>query len=169
MNCDAELKSFADGRGFDAGSNAAPESCVKQDYIDRRLQHIRGQLLKVNHDSVRGQRHSHLFANPPHSVHAKNGIFQIIVADVFDLLAKPNGSLCGPDSIWIETKSIFAKLCRQRTVTLELVCRRKHTTLQFMRREPVLFLQSFGLCDQLIDGADFATSVFRICVPKKEI
>ena len=90
MNRDAKLERLANAGRFNALTNAAPKCCIQQDHIARRIKHVRSELFEIDDDRVRRQRHSHLFACSPHSVEAEDRIFEIIVVNVFDLLAKPD-------------------------------------------------------------------------------
>src|SRR5882724_2996315 len=123
MHRDAQLEGLADARRFDALADAAPKSRVKQNHINRGIEDVSCELLKVNDYRIRGQRHLHFLAHPSHAIHAKDGILKVIVADVFDLLTEPDGRFCGPNTIRIETKAITVKLCCQRAVTIQFVFR----------------------------------------------
>src|SRR5690349_4908694 len=104
MHGDAELKRFTNGGCFHTRANAAPESSIEQYNIDSSVQNIDCQLFEVDNNRVRGERHADLLTHAAHSVHAKHGIFEVIVAHVFDLLTKPDRGLSGPHAVRIEAK-----------------------------------------------------------------
>src|ERR1044072_2057 len=126
MHGNTELKRFANGGCFHARANAAPKRRVKQHHVDRRIQNISRQLFEIDYDSVRCERYAHLFTHAPHSVQTVNGIFQVIIANVFDLLSKPDCRLRGPGGVWIEAKAIALERRGERTIAFELVFRRKN-------------------------------------------
>ena len=55
---DAKLKRLAHARRLDARADAAPERRVEQDHVDRGVEHVRRELLEVDDDCVRGERHA---------------------------------------------------------------------------------------------------------------
>src|SRR5215510_4838603 len=134
MYSDAELERLADARRFDARTDAAPKGRVEQDHVYRGIERVGRELLEINDDRVGGQRHADLFAHAAHSGHTENGIFQIIVADVFDLLAEPDRGFRRPDAVRVEAEAIVA-IDRgiERPVTLQLVLRLEDAAFQFVR------------------------------------
>src|SRR6185436_11566296 len=90
MHSHAELKRFTNGSGFHARANAAPERCIEQHDINSSIQNIRCELFEVYDDGVGCEWYTDFLTHTAHSVHAKYGIFEIVVSDVFDLLSKPD-------------------------------------------------------------------------------
>src|SRR4030095_7719843 len=111
MNCDTQLKSLANAGRLYALPDSTPKSCVQQDHIDGSIERVCRKLLKVDDHCVRRQRHPHFLSDPAHSIHAVDRIFQVVVANIFNLLAEPDRGFGGPDAIWIEPKAIFIELC----------------------------------------------------------
>src|ERR1700752_374329 len=128
MHGHAQLKRFANSRGLNTDANATPESCIQQHYVDCRVQNICRELFEVYDNCVGGKRHTDLFSDPPHSVHAKHRIFQIIISDIFDLLSKPDRGFSRPNTIRIKTETIAIERSSKCTVTLEFVLSRKHAS-----------------------------------------
>src|ERR1043165_654340 len=166
MHRNAELKRFTNAGRFHTCSNAAPERRIKQHHIDRCIENIRSELLEVDYDCVRRERHANLLTHAPHSVQAKHWVFQIIIANVFDLLPKPNRCLGGPHTVRIKTKPIAIERSRKRTIAFELVLRREYTALQLVRSEPVELLQCSGMFDELRYGANLTRLT---CISKKQV
>src|ERR1051326_6634915 len=79
VDCNAELKRFANGGSFHAGSNAAPERSVEQNDIDGGVERVGGELLEVDDDGVCGQGNPDHLARSTHAVQAEDGIFQVVV------------------------------------------------------------------------------------------
>src|SRR5690242_15721004 len=137
MHCNSELKRFTYRGCFHASAYAAPECRVKQHDVNRSVQNIRRELLEVDDNGIRRERHSHLLTYSSHAVHAKHRIFEIIVANVFNLLPKPDRRFRGPYAIWIKTKMIARQRCGQSTITFQFIFRRKNSALQFVGSETV--------------------------------
>src|SRR5262245_3712549 len=106
MNGDAKLKRFADASRFDAWSQPAPKGRVEQDHINGSVEHIGRELLEVDYDRVGRKRHAHLLAEATHARQAKHRVFQIVVADCFNLLAEPDRCFSRPDAVRIEAEAI---------------------------------------------------------------
>src|SRR5690349_21201106 len=87
MHGHAELKRFADSRGFHTRANAAPKRRVEQYDVDRCIEHIRCELFEVYDDGVGREWHTNFLTHTAHTIHSKHGIFEIVVANVFDLLS----------------------------------------------------------------------------------
>src|ERR1035438_1419 len=49
---DTQLEGFTNGGGFDAGSDAAPESGVEKDDVDGGVKNVGGELFEVDDDRV---------------------------------------------------------------------------------------------------------------------
>src|SRR6266540_3672628 len=110
MDRDPQLKRVADAGRLYALPDAAPEGRVQKNHINGSIQRIGRKLLKVDDHRVRSQRHPNFLAHATHSIHAENRIFQIVVAEILDSLAKPDGRFGGPDAVWIEAKAIAVEL-----------------------------------------------------------
>src|ERR1700754_3255154 len=106
MHGNAELKRFTNTRCFYTRADAAPKRRVEQHHIDCCIQNISRELFEIDDDGIRRERHTDLLTHTPHSVHAKHRVFEIVVANVFDLLTKPNRSFSGPNTVWIEPEAI---------------------------------------------------------------
>src|SRR5262245_17842381 len=106
MDGDTELKRVAYPRRFDTGLDAAPEGRIKQKHVHGCIEHIRRELLEVDDDRIGCQRHSYLLAHAAHPYHSKDGVFQVIVANIFDLLSEPDGCLRRPDAVWVEAEAV---------------------------------------------------------------
>ena len=104
MHGHAELKCFANRRGFLAGANASPERRVEKDHIHRGVKHVGGELLEIDHDSIGRERYANHFASAAHAVQAVYGILQVIVTQALNCLAETNRLLRGPDAVGIETQ-----------------------------------------------------------------
>jgi hypothetical protein len=90
VNSNTKLKSFAHAGSFHTWTYAAPKGCVEKDHIDGRIQNVCGKLFEIDDHSVGRERHPHLLASPTHAVQAKYRVFEIVIIDVLDLLAKPD-------------------------------------------------------------------------------
>src|SRR5262245_20490024 len=170
MHGHSELKRLADSRRFDARTDAAPEGRVEQNYVYRRVERVGGELLEVDDDRVGGQRHSDFLAHALHSGHSEDGVFQVVVANLFDLLGEPDRSLRRPDAVRVEAEVVVAvERVGERVVALQFVLRREDAALQFVRAESVALSQIARVRDQLLDGSHFARAVFRVRVAEEEI
>src|SRR6266446_6191628 len=129
MYCHAELKCFAHGGGLDALSDATPEGGVEQYHVNSSIEYVCCELLEINNDGIRCKRHPNLFAGSTHAVQPVNGIFEIIVSDVFDLLAERDGSFCRPDGVWIETEAVAMERICNRAITFQFVFRGEDSAL----------------------------------------
>src|ERR1700749_3437054 len=96
MYCNSELKCLANPGSFHTRTNPTPERRIKQNDIDGGVQNVSGKLLKVNHHGIRRKWHSYLTAHSAHAVKSVNRILEIVVINVFNRLAKPDGLLSGP-------------------------------------------------------------------------
>ena len=132
MHRNTELKRLTNTGGLYARPDTAPERRIEQHHVDCRMQNISRQLFEVDDDSVCRQRHADLLTHASHTCHAKHGIFEIVVSNIVDLLAKPDRRFGGPDAIWIETKAIANQRFSQRAITLEFILGRKHSALQLV-------------------------------------
>src|SRR5687768_17026232 len=146
MDRDAELERFANACGFYTLTDPSPEGCVEQDDVYRRIQNVRRKLFEIYNYRICRQWHSNLFACPPHPVESEDRIFEIVVVDVLDLLAKPDRLLGRPCRVRIEPKRIpapriGAELGGDRAIAFELIDRIENSALEFVQREPVLRLQ----------------------------
>src|SRR5262245_37318007 len=137
MHGNSELKCFAHSRGFYTRAYAAPKSRIEQDYIYCGVDDIGRELLEVDDDRVGGQWHSQLLAYPAHSRHSKNRVFQIIVANCFDLLSEPDRCFSRPDAVRVEAEAVTVECGSNRLVTSQLVLRSENTAFQFMRCKTV--------------------------------
>src|SRR5262245_39292773 len=170
MHGHAELKRLADSRRFDARTDAAPEGRVEQNYVHRRRERVGRELLEVDDYRVGGQRHKDFLAHAAHARHSEDRIFQIVVANLFDLLAEPDRGLGRPDAVRVEAEVVFAvERAGQRVVTLQLVLRLEDAALQFVRGESVSLSQIARVSDQLLDGSYLARTIFRVRVAEEEI
>src|SRR5262245_50379640 len=106
MHGDTELKCVAYTCRFDAWLDTAPKGRIKQNHVHGCIEDIRRELLEVDDDRSGCQRHSYLLAHAAHPCHSKDGVFQVIVANIFDLLAEPDSCLGGPDPVWIEAEAV---------------------------------------------------------------
>src|SRR5882762_951114 len=166
---DAELECLAHARGLDALPDPAPEGCVEQNHVAGQVEHISREVLKVDDDRVCCQRHAHLLAHAAHSRQSKYRVLQIIVPDVFDLLAEPNARLSGPDAVRIEAEAIAVECSRQSAITFQLVLRPEDTAFQLVRREAVTFFQFARLRHKLFNGSYFTRAVLRVRVTEEEV
>src|SRR5512132_4475362 len=101
MDRDSKLERIANAGGPDARTDAAPKSRVEQNHINRGIENIRGQLFKVDNYRVGCERQPNLFSYPAHAAHTEDWIFQIVIANVFNLLPEPDRGLSGPYTVWI--------------------------------------------------------------------
>src|ERR1022692_4251422 len=103
---DAELEGLADGGGFHAGADAAPECGVEQNHVDGGREDIGGELLEVDHHGIGGERYAHHFAGAAHTVEAVDRIFQVVVAQALDGLAEADGLFGGPYGVGVEAVGV---------------------------------------------------------------
>src|SRR5215211_4002379 len=169
MHRDAELERLANGGRFDAGTNPTPERRVEQDDVDGWLQHVRRELLEVHDHCVRREWHAQLLTREPHSVHAEHRIFEIVVVQILDVLAKPNRLFGRPDTVWIEPKSIAWQSGGDGAITLELELRREDAAFELVRRKSITRLERKRFGDQLIAGAHLARRVLGARIAVKQI
>src|SRR6266404_2670221 len=125
----AQLKGFAHGGGLDALSDATPEGGVEQNHVNSRIEYVCCELFEINNDGIRCKRHPNLLACATHAVQPVNGIFEVVVSDVFDPLAEPDGSFCRPDGVWIETEAVAIERLSNRAIKLQFVLRRENSAL----------------------------------------
>src|SRR6185503_2691871 len=129
MHSHAKLEGLANARCLHALPDAAPESRVKQNHVDCRVQYVSGQLLEVDNDSIRRERHSHLLSHAAHPGHSKDRILQIIIVNALDLMAEPDRCFGRPYAIRIEAESIAVECQCQSAITCQLILRRKNSAL----------------------------------------
>src|SRR6266581_7807559 len=137
MDPDSKLERVANARGLYARPDATPEGCVQQDYIHGRVNYICCELFKTNYHCVSRQRQAHFLAHASHPGHPEYRVFQIVVADILDLLTEPNSCFGGPDAVWVKPEAVTVKRGSKLAITLQLVLRRKDTTFQLVRGEAV--------------------------------
>ncbi len=89
------------------------------------LQHVRRELLEVHDDGVRRERHAHLLARATHAVQSEDGILEIVVVQILDLLPEPDRLLGGPDAVRIEAEAVAGQRVGERAIALELVLGRE--------------------------------------------
>src|SRR5215207_684212 len=145
MHGDPELKRFAHSGSLHALPDAAPKCRVEEDHIDSSIQNICGELFEIYDDGVCRKGHPYLPASSTHSVKSKDGIFEIVVVDIFDLLSEPDRLLGRPRGVRIESERIAAsrigtQLGGDGAITLKLVNRIEYSAFQLVRRESVFAL-----------------------------
>src|SRR5215510_11578807 len=128
MHGNTELKRFTNSGCFNTRANATPERRVQQHHIDGRVENVSRQLFEIDYDGVRRERHANLFTHTPHSIQTIHGIFKIIIANVFNLLTKPDRSLRGPEGVRIKAKAIAIEYSGKCTIAFELIFRRKNSS-----------------------------------------
>src|SRR5688572_1574167 len=74
MDSHTELKRFTNRRSLYAASNTAPEGCIEENDVNRSVEHIRRELLKVHDNCVGRERDLHHFPGAAHTIQAENGI-----------------------------------------------------------------------------------------------
>src|SRR3984885_4459910 len=169
MDGEAELKSLANGSGFYASANAAPERRVEENHVHRSVEYVGGELLKIDYDRICSQRNPDHFSRAAHAVQSVDGVFKVIVAQTFNRLAKANRLLGGPDAIGIEAQGIVGKCRREGAIDLQLVIRGKDAGFQFMgMKTKFLFVGGRGF-HHLIDGANFARAGLGIRVAEETV
>src|SRR5665213_518156 len=99
MDGHAHLKRLAHAGGFHACTYAAPESSIEQNHVDSAIQYIGGELLEIHHHRIRRKRNANHVASSAHAVHAVNGVFQIVVAQILNALAEANGLFGGEHAV----------------------------------------------------------------------
>src|SRR5690554_2359712 len=102
MHSHAELKGLADRGGAHTLTDATPEGRVEEDHVDGRVEDVGAELLEIDHDGVRGQRHPHLVTNTTEAVKTEDRILQVIVSDVLDVLAEPDRLFGRPHTVRVE-------------------------------------------------------------------
>src|SRR5262244_966681 len=128
------------------------------------------ELLEVDDDRVGGQRHAYFLAHAPHPGHSEDGVFQVVIANLFELLAEPDRGLRRPDAVRVEAEVVVAvEPVGERVVALQFVLRREDAALQFVRGESVALSQIARVRDELFDGSHLARAVLRVRVAKEEI
>ena len=65
------------------------------------------------------------------------GVLEVVVAEVLDVLAEPDGLLRGPDAVRVETEAVAGQRHGERAVALELVLRREDPAFQLVAGEAV--------------------------------
>ena len=140
MNRNTKLKSLADTGRLYALPDPAPKSCIQQDHVNGSVQNVCRQLLEIYNHCVGRKRYPNLFACSPHSAHAKNRIFKVVVFDFFNLPAEPNCLLGRPNAVRIEPEPVGVQRLGHRSVTFQFILRYKNTAFQFMRGEAVFSL-----------------------------
>src|SRR5712671_6104967 len=106
MDSHSQLKRFADARRLHALTDSAPESRIKQDHIDSRVEHVCRELLEANHHCISREWHPHFLARPAHTIQPEDRVLEVIVLNIFNGLPEPDGLLSRPDRVRIETKTI---------------------------------------------------------------
>src|SRR5215207_2428772 len=132
MHRNTELKRFTNSGCFNTRAYAAPERRINQHHIDRCIENVRSELFEINYNRIRRQGHANFLTDAPHPVHTKHGIFEIIIANAFNLLTKPDCRLRGPHTIRIKAKAIAVECSAKRTIALELIFWRKYSSLQLV-------------------------------------
>jgi hypothetical protein len=112
---------------------------------------------------------THLFPHPPHAVQAPGGVFQIVIADVFDLPAKPDAVFHAPAGVGIDPEGILRKLFGQGSVSFQLIAGAEHAGLQLVGAKAIGFLQLPGVLHQLFHGAHFPVEPVVAGVAEKEV
>src|SRR5208337_3955163 len=169
VNADTELKSLANGRGLDAGTKASPESCIQKNDVHGWLEDVGGQLLEIDHHGIGRQRHPEFLAHPSHSVQAENGIFQVIVVQVFNRSAELDGLLCRPHGVWVKPQPIPGQCGSERAIALQVVLRQKNSALQLVRGEAPSLLEFLCVRHELLNGANFSGPISGAGITEKEI
>ena len=86
---------------LDAGPDAAPEGGVEQDDVDRRIEHVGGELLEIDDHRVGGERHADLLAHAAHAVQAPGRVLEVVVAQILDGPAEADRLLDGEGGVGI--------------------------------------------------------------------
>src|SRR4029077_12780462 len=94
---------------------------------------------------------------------------EIVVVQILDALAEPDGLLGRPHRVGIEPERITRERLGERAIALELIGRRKDAALELVRLEAVGLLELARVLDELLAGAHLARAVARIRIPKKQI
>src|SRR5687768_1241444 len=115
----AQLKRLTNAGSLYTLADTAPEGGVEQDHVNRIIEHVGRQLLEVNYDSIRSQRHPNFLPSTAHTIETIYRIFEVVVTHVFNLLPKPDGLLSRPNCIGIEAKAISVERSRKLQITLE--------------------------------------------------
>ena len=121
MHGRTELEGFTNPGSFETRTNTAPKRGVQEDDVHGHVPDVRGQLLEINNDGIRGQRHGSLFPDLAHAIQPKNRIFKVIIVHSFDSASKLNPLLGGPSAIGVEAKLVIRERGGQTAVTLEFV------------------------------------------------
>ena len=100
---------------------------------------------------------------------AVHGVLEVVVAEVLDVLAEPDGLLGGPDAVRVEAEAIAREGRGERAVALELVLRREDSALELVARESVARLEGSRLRHQLLGGAHLAPAGARVRVAEEEV
>jgi len=90
MDGHAELEGLAYACCLDARADAAPEGGVQKDDIEGSVMDVGAELLEVDHRSVGGERHVDVAAQLPCALEPPRWIFEVIVVEIADTLAKAN-------------------------------------------------------------------------------
>src|SRR5712692_7931345 len=90
MNGDAELERLAYACCLDARADAAPEGGVQKDDIEGSVMDVGAELLEVDHCSIGGERQVDVAAQLPCALEPPRWIFEVIVVEIADTLAKAN-------------------------------------------------------------------------------
>jgi len=79
MHGNAQLKSFADSRRFHTRPNASPECRVEKNHIDCGIQHVSGELFKIDDNRVGRKRHANHLPRAAHAVKTEYRILEVVV------------------------------------------------------------------------------------------
>src|SRR4051812_6111910 len=169
MNGDTKLECFADTGGFDTRADAAPEGRIKKNYIDSGVENVGRELFEVHDNGVGGERDAHFFTRPAHPVHSIYRVFEVVVIQIFNTLAKADGFFRRHDAVWIEANAIVRKGQRQCAIKLQFMPGREDTGFQFVSSEAVFALHLSCEGDQLVGGAYFSSAGGSVGVTKEAI
>ena len=96
-------------------------------------------------------------------------ILEVVVVQVLDLPAEPDGLLRGPDPVGVEAQAVPRERRREGAIALQLVAGWKDATLEFVGTEPGLLLQGAGLGDELLHRPHFARPVHGPGVAEEQV
>src|SRR5439155_9834087 len=160
---------LADGRGADAGADAAPEGRVEQDHVDGGVENVRRELLEVDDDRVRRQRDRNLLAHAPHPVQTPGRVLEVVVPQVLDRAPEAHRLLDREHRVRVEANAVLGEGLRERSEALELVIGRKDAALQLVRAEAEAAAELGGVLDELGLRAHLALARLRVRVAEEEV
>ena len=142
---------------------------VEEDHIHRGLEHVGRQLLEPDDDGIRGQGHADALAHAPHAVQPVHRILEVVVVQVLDVPAEPDGLLRRPDPVGVEAQAVVRERGREGPIAFQLVARWKHAALEFVGAESALLFQGTGLGDELLQGPHLAGAVYGVGVAEEQV